>query len=131
MLRGPVRATLALLSGALIVLAVPASALAHGHAHAELLEHAADDHGLANHGDEPSIREDGHHEAHGHPKIDKGVTSRGVPLLPATLPPAVMPAFASDEQSVAPPAPAPFESPPDPHDRASANPRAPPVLSAF
>lgn len=125
------RATLALLSGALIGLAVPASAVAHGHAHAELLEHAADDHGIASHADHPSASESGHHEDHGHPKIDKGVSSRGVQLLPATPPPPDVPEFASHEQSVAPPAPAPFESPPGPHDRAPANPRAPPVLSAF
>lgn len=131
MVRGRARSALALLSGALISLAVPAAAVAHGYAHAELLEHATDDHGLASHANQPSIGEDGHHATHAHPTIDKGVSSRAVQLFPALVPRGGVPEFTSEAAAIAAPAPAPSESPPDPHDRAEGNPRAPPVLSAF
>jgi hypothetical protein len=131
MLRGTLRATVALLCGALISLAAPASAVAHGHTHAELLEHAADDHGDATHVDGPAIGETGHHDAHAHPTVDKSVSSRALQLLPALVPRAEMPELTSYDTDVAVPAPAPCESPPDPHDKSPANLRAPPVLSAF
>jgi hypothetical protein len=125
------RITLALLSGVLIALAAPASAVAHGHTHAELLEHEADEHGIAHRGDEPAIGETGHHDAHGHPAVDKSVSARGTQLSLAMLPRTEMPQIAAGDTEVAPAAPAPFESPPDPHDKAPANLRAPPVLPAF
>ena len=131
MFRGPVRVVLALLSGALICLAAPASAVAHGHTHAELLEHAADDHGAGSHGAEPSISEEGHHDAHAHATIDKGVSSRTMHLASAVLPRPAVHDFASDDAGIGSPAPVPFESPPDPHDKAPTHSRAPPIVSAF
>lgn len=131
MFRSPMRVAIALLSGALMCLAAPASAVAHGHAHAELLEHASADHGVASPNGAPSIGEEGHHEAHAHPTIDRTASSRSVQLLPEVLPGPVVHDFASHDDSVAAAAPGPFEPPPDPHDRAPANPRAPPVISAF
>ena len=124
------RTTLALLSGAMISLAAPASAVAHGHTHAELLEHATDDHGASPHGDGPSISETGHHDAHGHPAVDKSVSVRGTQLSLALLPRNEMPQLATHETEGVLPAPAPCESPPDPHDKAPASLRAPPVVSA-
>jgi hypothetical protein len=127
MSRLTVRAFLAVACGVAVSLAAPAASLAHGRAHAELLEHASAHHMVPAGSDIATFDADAQHDGHGHPALDPGWSSRLIAPLPALCAPRVSWDFLalSHERSATPPAP--FESPP-PWFSAPAQPRAPPAL---
>ena len=118
--------TAAIVCGVLVSLAAPALALAHGHAHAELVEHAGDGH----HGDHSegvaTIGADEHHD-HGHATVDRTRLSRvaqSLAVLPFTPATYDLPGWRT---GVAAEPPAACESPPDSLRAPPSRPRPPPV----
>lgn len=130
MVRRSIRAFAAILAGLVTSLSAPGLALAHGHAHHELVEHSVQTQrtppaidGAATGG------EDARHDGHGHPSIDPGLFSRLVQLSPALVAPNVTlvdcAIVLTDALAVSP---VPFESPPAWCSTRPEQPRAPPVL---
>jgi hypothetical protein len=122
------RRVLAIVSGLAMSLAAPAMALAHGHAHAELLEHAEEAHHALHAGEGVAIVDvDSQHNGHAHPAVDPGVFSRLAQWLPALAAPHGAYDFVDLGQGTLAEPPAPFESPPGPAANTPAQPRAPPA----
>lgn len=128
MVRPAIRALLALLSGVAVASAAPATAVVHGHAHAELLEHANAHHDVPHGADIATLDVDSEHDGHGHPVLDPGWFSRLGVDMPALAATPMHWDLASPGAGTSAPAPTPFETPPRRLRTRPALPRAPPVL---
>lgn len=117
-----------LVAAAITSLTAPAIALAHGHAHAELLEHAGEAHHAAPIS-VPSV--DGHEEDHGHlhSEMGPGLCSRCSKLSAATTIGAPEPLgdLTVGASVIAAPIPIPDESPPRLERDPPNQPRPPPI----
>lgn len=116
-----------LVAAAITALSAPAIALAHGHAHAELLEHASEPHHSAP-GAVPAVDSHGHEHGHAHSEVEPGLCSRCTKLtlrVPGTPEPALTLAVAV--AAPAAPEPIPDESPPRLDRDPQNHPRPPPI----
>lgn len=126
--RSPVRTILRITCGAAMSLAAPATAIAHGHAHAELIEHAGH-HATPVAADVPEVESHGQHDGHDHPVLGPGWYSRlNAVSLPILVPTQLTwePPTAAARPSA--PQPVPCDDPPWSLRARPSRPRAPPVL---
>jgi len=129
MLRRLIRSFVAPCAGLCVALMAPALALAHGHAHAEVVEHSHESHDKIDGSDSgAAVSNPSEHEGHAHPTVDPGVFSRLGHVLPIAPPSAPDLELVLLREGHASPRPAPFESPPDPVSTRPQQPRAPPLL---
>jgi hypothetical protein len=115
-----------LVAAAITALSAPAMSLAHGHAHAELLEHAGEAHHAPS--SAPSVNSHDEEHAHAHSEMGPGLCSRCTKLTPAvqgTPAPALVVTVVLS--LVAAPVPVPDESPPRLERDPPNNPRPPPI----
>ncbi len=129
MLRRLIRLFVAPCAGLCMAIVAPALALAHGHAHAELVEHSHESHHDVDGSDAGGVLSNpSEHDGHAHPTVDPGVFSRFGHVLPIAPPPVPVLELVLLREGTASPCPAPFESPPDPVGTRPQQPRAPPLL---
>jgi hypothetical protein len=123
------RRLIRLFAGLYMVLMAPALALAHGHAHTELVEHSHESHHRGDGSDTGSeLTSPSENDGHAHPTVDPGVFSRlshVLPVAPPTVPALELVLLRDGSASHRP---APFESPPEPLRTRPQQPRAPPLL---
>ena len=129
MLRRLIRLFVAPCAGLCLGFVAPALALAHGHAHAELVEHSHESHHDADGPDAGgALSNPSEHDGHAHPTVDAGVFSRFGNVLPVPRPSVPVLELVLLREATASPRPAPLESPPDPVSTRPRQPRAPPLL---